>query len=80
MRNVANDHAMQVNAPLGKSVWKNVEIVIEDNFAHNESVQINSPNSLADMMSLMRLKSELKMAEQLQTLSFQHNGILASPP
>jgi hypothetical protein len=80
MRNVVNDHAMQVNAPLGKSAWKNVELVIEDNFAHNESVQINSPNSLADMMQLMKLKSELRMAEQLQTLSFQHNRIVVSPP
>ena len=55
LRNMAKNQAMQINAPVGKDIWKNVDrIVIEDNVAQDEAVQINYTNTLEVTMALLR--------------------------
>jgi hypothetical protein len=65
---MARDQAIQINAPLGKDIWKNVDrTVIKNDIAENDAVQINYINTVEDMMALMTHRSKLKIAEQ------QHN-------
>ena len=65
LRNMAKNQAMQINAPVGKDIWKNVDrIVIEDNVAQDEAVQINYTNTLEVTMALLRFNSEMITARQ----------------
>jgi hypothetical protein len=78
---MARDQAIQINAPLGKDIWKNVDrTVIKNNTAENDAVQINYINTLEDTMALMTHRSELKIAEQQHKSSHTRRDSVLSPP
>jgi hypothetical protein len=81
LNNMARDQAIQINAPLGKDIWKNVDrTVIKNNTAENDAVQINYINTLEDTMALMTHRSELKIAEQQHKSSHTRRDSVLSPP
>jgi hypothetical protein len=79
MRNMARNQAMQINAPVGKDMWKNIDrIVIEDNVAQDNAVQMNYSNTLEVMTALMRLNIELNTARQEKS-SYKRRDSVMSP-
>jgi hypothetical protein len=65
LRNMAKNQALQINAPVGKDIWKNINrIVIEDNVAQDKAVQINYSNTLEVAIALLKLNSEMITARQ----------------
>jgi hypothetical protein len=81
LNNMARDQAIQINAPLGKDIWKNVDrIVIKNNIAENDAVQINYINSLENMMAMMTHRSKLKIAEKQHKSSHTRRDSVLGPP
>ncbi|KAF1922177.1 uncharacterized protein M421DRAFT_132562 [Didymella exigua CBS 183.55] len=80
LSNMAKNQAIQINAPLGKDIWKNVDrIVIKNNIAEHDAVQINYNNTLEDTMALMTLRSKLNIAVQQNKSSHIRFDSVMSP-
>jgi hypothetical protein len=81
LNNMAKSQAMQINAPMGKDIWKMIDrIVIQNNVAEDGAVQVNYTNTLEDTMALIRLNNEFRIAAQ-QNESFQkRRDSVMSPP
>jgi hypothetical protein len=81
LNNMAKSQAMQINAPMGRDIWKMIDrIVIQNNVAEDGAVQINYTNTLEDTMALIRLNNEFRIAAQ-QNESFQkRRDSVMSPP
>jgi hypothetical protein len=80
LSNMAKNQAIQINAPIGKDIWKNVDrIVIKNNIAENDAVQINYLSTLEDTMALMKLRSKLNIAEQQSKLSYTRRDSVRGP-
>ncbi|KAH3920273.1 hypothetical protein HBI56_067700 [Parastagonospora nodorum] len=81
LRNMARDQALQINAPIGKDLWKAIDrIVIEHNTAEGEAVQVNYNNTLEDTIALITLKHKFKLEALKQTSSYGRRDSLMSPP
>jgi hypothetical protein len=81
LRNMARDQALQINAPIGKDLWKAIDrIVIEHNTAEGEAVQVNYNNTLEDTIALITLSHKLKLEARKQTSSYGRRDSLMSPP
>ena len=79
LRNMAKNQAMQINAPVGTDIWKSIDrIVIEDNIAQDEAVQINYSNSLEVMIALLRLNNEMITARQEKS-SYKRRDSMMTP-
>jgi hypothetical protein len=77
---MAKNQAIQINAPLGKDIWKSVNrIVIKNNVAEHDAIQINYTNSLEDTMALMTLRSNLNIAAQQNKSSRKRRDSVMSP-
>ena len=47
MKNLTRNQALQINAALGEDIWKEMDrLVIKDNVAEHESIQVNHATSL----------------------------------
>jgi hypothetical protein len=81
LNNMSKSQAMQINAPMGRDIWKMIDrIVIQNNVAEDGAVQINYTNTLEDTMALIRLNNEFRIAAQ-QNESFQkRRDSVMSPP
>lgn len=80
LSNMAKDQAIQLNGPLGKDIWKDVDrVVIKNNIAEHDAVQINYINTLEDTMALMTLRNELKIAAQEGKSSHTRRDSVMSP-
>jgi hypothetical protein len=78
--NMARNQALQINAPMGNDIWKTVHrIVIKNNTAEGDAVQINHTNTLEDTMALMRLHTELKIAERQEVSSYTRRDSVMRP-
>jgi hypothetical protein len=78
--NMARDQALQINAPMGNDIWKTVHrIVIKNNTAEGDAVQINHTNTLEETMALMRLHTELKIAERQEVSSYTRRDSVMRP-
>jgi hypothetical protein len=79
LRNMAKNQAMQINAPVGTDIWKIIDrIVIEDNIAEDDAVQINYSNSLEVMMTLLKFNSETITARQEKS-SYKRRDSMMTP-
>jgi hypothetical protein len=80
LSNIAKDQAIQLNSPLRKDIWKDVDrVVIKNNIAEHDAVQINYINTLENTMALMTLRSELKIAAQESKSSHTRRDSVMSP-
>jgi hypothetical protein len=80
LSNMAKDQAIQINAPLGKDIWKDVDrTIIKNNVAEHDAVQVNYINTLEDTMALMKLRSELSIAAQRNKSSHTRRDSVMSP-
>jgi pyruvate/2-oxoglutarate dehydrogenase complex dihydrolipoamide acyltransferase (E2) component len=78
---MAKNQAIQINAPLAKDIWKNVNrIVIKNNVAEHDAIQINYTNPLENMMELMTLRNNFKIAAQQNKSSRKRRDSVMSPP
>jgi hypothetical protein len=81
LSNMAKNQAIQINAPIGKDIWRNIDrIVIKNNIAENDAVQINYVNTLEDTMALMTLRSKLNIAEKQNKLLHTRRDSVTGPP
>jgi hypothetical protein len=81
LSNMARNQAIQINAPIGKDIWKTVDkITIKHNTAEDNAVQINYTNTLEDTMALMRLNNEFRITAQQEKSSQQRRDSVVSPP
>jgi hypothetical protein len=79
LSNMAKDQAIQINAPIGKDIWKNIDrIIIKNNIAEDNAIQLNYSNTLEDMMALMTLRSKLSIAAQQNKLSHKFRDSVMS--
>jgi len=63
LRNVALHQALQINAALGKDIWKDTNrIVTKDNRAEDQSVQLNYGTSLEAFTLAMKMQG-MKLKE-----------------
>lgn len=81
LQNMARDQALQINAPIGKDLWKAIDrIVIEHNTAEGEAVQVNYNNTLEDTMALITLNHKLKLEARKQTSSYGRRDSFMGQP
>ncbi|KAF2686953.1 hypothetical protein K458DRAFT_441624 [Lentithecium fluviatile CBS 122367] len=79
LRNLARDQAFQINAALGKDIWKDINrLVIEDNVAENQAVQINHGTTFeaAKFMRAWQKETIVLVGQQASTL--RRDSALAS--
>lgn len=63
LRNMAKDQALQINAAIGKDIWKGIDrIIIRENVASNGAVQINHSNTLEVTLALLKATHEVRVA------------------
>lgn len=63
LRNMARDQALQINAPIGKDIWKGIDrIVIKENTASTGAVQINHNNTLEVTLALLKATHDMRLA------------------
>ena len=54
LRNTSRHQALQINAAVGEDIWEKIDrIVIKDNVAEGQSVQINHANNLETTLKLL---------------------------
>jgi hypothetical protein len=76
LRNMAKDQALQINAAIGKDIWKEIDrIVIKDNVASNGAVQINHSNTLEVTLALLEATNDVRIA----TTNRRRDSLLSPP-
>ena len=54
LRNAARHQALQINAAVGEDIWRKIDrLVIEDNIAEDQAVQVNHGTELEVMMMFL---------------------------
>ena len=77
LRNTARHQAMQINAALGEDVWKEMDrLVIKDNVAEDQAVQVNHGTTIETFMFLVE-HQDRKIAARQKVTRAGHDSVLA---
>jgi hypothetical protein len=79
LRNMARHQALQINAAVGDDIWKNINrLVIKDNVAEDQAIQINHGTTLEVTMALINLQGKIIAARQ-KAPTYQRRDSVMSP-
>jgi hypothetical protein len=78
LRNMAKHQALQINAAVGDDIWKNINrLVIKDNVAEDQAIQINHGNSLEVTMALINLQGQIIAARQKMPAHHRRDSVVS---
>lgn len=79
LRNMAKNQALQINAAVGEDIWKDIRrLVIKDNVAEDQAIQINHGTTLEVTLALIGRQGEIIAACQ-KVPSYQRRDSVMSP-
>jgi hypothetical protein len=77
LRNTARHRAMQINAAIGKDIWKRINrLEIKDNVAEDQALQVNHGLSLEVALKLFDLHDKRTIAPCQQVGRKRHDSVL----
>jgi hypothetical protein len=79
LRNATRHQAVQINAAIEKDIWQGISrLVIRDNVAEDQSLQVNHGTTLDVTMLLLELQGKRMGANQPRLEKKRHDSVLST--